>query len=223
MLIQIDNVLAPQELDTIRAGLVGADFSDGAATAGPRAKRVKRNLQLPTDSTASVELGAIVSQALKRSVMFNSATLPQRISVPMFNRYETGMEYGQHLDDAFMGKEVRMRSDIACTLFLTDPAIYDGGELVIQDLYGFHTVKLPPGNLIVYPANSVHRVNGVTRGTRTSVIFWVQSMVRDSERRRLLFDLELAIRRLMVASPENPEIGSFNGCYNNLLRMWAET
>jgi len=223
MLIQIENVLESQELGTIRNGLASAAFGDGLATAGPRAKRVKKNLQLPSDSQAAIELGAIVTQALHRNALFNAAALPQRLSVPMFNRYETGMEYGLHLDDALMGKVNSMRTDIACTLFLTDPATYGGGDLVVEDLYGFHTVKLAAGNLILYPANSVHRVSPVTHGTRTSVIFWIQSMVRDSERRKLLFDLKVATRRLIVATPDNPEIGSFNGCYNNLLRMWAET
>jgi PKHD-type hydroxylase len=222
MLIQVERVLGPQDLDTIRSGLASAAFVDGAATAGPRAKTVKRNLQLPPDSKVALELGAIVSQALQRNALFNSAALPRRISTPMFNRYESGMEYGQHLDEAFMGQVNPLRTDIACTLFLTDPAAYGGGELVIQDLYGIHSVKLPAGNMIVYPANSMHRVNRVTHGARTSVILWVQSLVRDADRRRLLLDFDLAFRRLMVASPDHPEIGNFNACYNNLLRMWAE-
>lgn len=148
MLIQIEKVLEPQELDTIRNGLATAVFGDGLATAGPRAKRVKKYLQLPSDSKVAIELGAIVTQALKRNPLFESAALPRRTTVPMFNRYETGMEYGLHLDDAIMGQLDRMRTDISCTLFLTDPATYGGGELLVEDLYGFHTVKLPAGNLV---------------------------------------------------------------------------
>jgi PKHD-type hydroxylase len=141
----------------------------------------------------------------------------------MLNRYAEGMHYGNHVDNPLMGQPgERIRTDISATLFLSDPASYDGGELVIQDNYGFHAVKLQAGNMILYPATGVHRVEPVTRGVRHAVVFWVQSAVRDADKRRILFDLDMAVQRLTGLNPENPEIGNFTACYSNLVRMWAE-
>ena len=222
MLVRVENVLEPAELASIRERLASANFSDGAGTAGSLARTVKRNLQLPPDSPVAADLSPVVLQALQRSYAFNSAALPRQISPLLFNRYDTGMEYGPHIDNAFMGGAARMRSDIACTLFLSEPAEYEGGELEVRALYGGHSVRLAAGQLIVYPASSLHRVVPVTRGARLAVVFWVQSLVRDPERRRVLFDVELVIQRLRASAPGHPEIASLVGIYHNLLRLWTE-
>lgn len=222
MLVQIENVLRAPELQQLRTELARAEFVDGAATAGSQARMVKRNLQLPSDSPVAVELGRLVATALQRNSVFAAAAFPRRSSTPLFSRYEAGMTYGNHVDNALLGRQ-RLRTDVAVTLFLSDPADYDGGELVIQDSYGVHAVKPPAGNMVVYPASSLHRVEPVTRGCRDAAVCWVESMIRDERQRRLLFDLDNSIRRLAAGDGDGQEIAPLTACYHNLLRMWAET
>ena len=222
MLLQIHQVLTKDEVEQLLEKSAQAAFVDGAKTAGPRARQVKNNLQLPPEGQLSAELGRLVLGALARNGVFQSAALPRRISPPLFNRYSEGMRYGNHIDNALMRQPDALRADVSGTLFLSDPSGYDGGELVIEDSYGFHSVKLQPGNLILYPSTSQHRVDPVTRGVRNAVVFWVQSAVRDADKRRLLFDMDLSIQRLNASVPDNPAIGNLTACYSNLLRMWAD-
>jgi PKHD-type hydroxylase len=223
MLLQIPGVLIAAELESLRGKLAKARFEDGVATALPGARRVKRNLQLPQDSELMRECSPAVLNALRRSALFFSAALPNRISGPLFNRYDTGMDYGDHQDTAIIQGPSLIRSDVAATLFLTAPEDYDGGELVIQDSFGAHRVKLPAGNMIVYPASSVHRVEKVTRGSRLAAVLWVESLVRDESRRRILLDLDLTIGNLANRSPGSEDVEKLGTVYHNLLRMWAET
>jgi PKHD-type hydroxylase len=180
---------------------------------------------LPESSAASRELGDAIVAALGRNQLFFSAALPKRIFPPLFNRYRGGMEFGNHVDGAIRvhGQSgIRIRTDLSATLFLAAPEEYDGGELLVEDSYGVHTVKLPAGDMVLYPSTSLHRVTPVTRGTRVASFFWIQSMVREDAQRTMLFDLDMAIMRLTEDSPGNPALVSLTGCYHNLLRMWAE-
>ena len=203
--------------------LAGAPFEAGTATALPGGRAAKHNLQLRHDSEAMRCSAPIVLGALQRSALFFSAALPSKTFGLMFNRYDMGMDYGDHLDTAIVASQSTMRSDIAATLFLTPPEDYDGGELVVQDSFGAHRVKLSAGNMIVYPASSLHRVEPVRRGSRLAAVFWVQSLVRDESRRRILFEVDLVIGKLAKTSPGSAELQSLSGVYHNLLRMWAET
>ena len=189
---------------------------------------MKRNLQLAEDAPIAQELGAVVLGALERHPLFLSAALPSRIYPPMFNRYDgaTAMQFGSHVDGAVRllpGTGVKIRTDLAATLFLSAPDTYDGGELVIEDTYGTQAVKLPAGDLVLYPATSRHRVTPVTRGVRLASFLWVQSMVRDDAQRALLFNLDMAIVRLTPDAPRHAALVELTGCYHNLLRMWGET
>jgi PKHD-type hydroxylase len=209
----------------IRARIDAAEWVDGNVTSGHQSARAKRNEQLPEDSPASREAGEIVLAALGRSALFFSAALPKQVYPPLFNRYQGQMRFGNHVDGAMRvhgptGR--RLRTDISATLFLTPPDDYDGGELVVEDTYGAHTVKLAAGHLVIYPATSVHRVTPVTRGARVSSFFWIESMVRDDARRALLFDMDMALVRLARDLPDHPALVSLTGCYHNLLRMWGE-
>jgi PKHD-type hydroxylase len=223
MLLQIPAVLGEQEHVALRSSLEKAHFEDGKATAMPKAREVKHNLQLPEGGEAARRLAPTVLDALRRSPLFFSATLPKRISGPLFNRYDAGMDYGDHLDTALIQGPSLVRSDIAATIFLTPPQDYEGGELVIQDSFGAHRVKLPAGSMIVYPASSLHRVEPVRRGSRLAAVLWVESLVRDESRRRVLFDLDQAIGSLAQKLPASQEGQSLSATYHNLLRMWAET
>jgi len=223
MLVQIPAVLENQELSALRAALAEARFEDGMATGMPGARRAKHNLQLPENGEAARRLAPTVLDALRRHPLFFSATLPKRISGPLFNRYDAGSDYGDHFDTALIQAPALVRSDIAATLFLTSPQDYDGGELVIQDTFGAHRVKLPAGNMIVYPASSLHRVEAVTRGSRLAAVLWVESLVRDESRRRILFDLDQTIGSLAQKMPGGIEGQTLSMTYHNLLRMWAET
>ena len=225
MLLSIPDVLSPDEITALRALLDQGVWRDGRATAGGQAIHAKQNEQLRTDSEAAQTALERVLQALNRSALFFSAALPHRIFPPQFNRYsgETNT-YGNHVDGAVMHTARtgdKVRSDVSCTLFLTDPSDYDGGELVIQDTYGEQRIKLPAGHMVVYPSTSVHRVDPVTRGARISSFFWIQSMVRNDEQRRLLFDLDMNLLRLRQQG-ESPVTVGLTGTYHNLLRMWAE-
>lgn len=223
MLLQIPSVLTSGETEHLRTALSAGPFDVGTITSLPGGRSVKHNLQLRQDSETMRTCGPLVMSALQRNPAFFSAALPSKIFGLMFNRYDVGMTYGDHLDTAIVPGASTMRSDVAATLFLTPPEDYDGGELVIQDAFGAHRVKLAAGNMIVYPASSLHRVERVQRGSRLAAVFWVESLVRDEARRRVLFDVDMVIGKLAKASPGSPEVQSLSGVYHNLLRMWAET
>ena len=225
MLLHVPEILTVQELGAIRAALDTAAWSDGGLTAGAQAAKVKQNRQLPADAPEAAHLSGLVRAALLRSPLFNSAALPRTILAPRFNRYEGGGHYGNHIDsavhsDPFSG--MLMRTDVSVTLFLNDPSEYDGGELVVEDTYGAHEVKLPAGDAILYPSTSLHRVEPVTRGARLASFLWVQSMVRDDARRAMLFQLDMAILSLRSRLSDAPEVTALTGHYHNLLRQWAE-
>lgn len=225
MMLHIPNVLGAEQVSHCRELLGRADWEDGRSTAGHQSSQVKRNLQLPENSPAARELGDLVLAALERSPLFISAVLPQRVFPPLFNRYEGGMTFGSHVDNAIRpitGTPLRLRTDVSATLFLSSPESYDGGELVVEDTYGSHAVKLPAGDLIIYPASSLHHVTPVTRGARLASFFWVQSMIRDVSQRALLFDLDTAIMQLNQEVPKSPSLVMLTGVYHNLLRQWAE-
>jgi len=223
MLLQIPNVLKPEEITALRGMLTDASFEDGGATAGFAAREVKKNLQIPVASEIGRKGGAIVLEALRRNAMFFSAALPHRIHGPIFNRYDTGMTYGEHVDNALMGSPISVRSDVAATLFLTPPEDYDGGELTVHDSYGAHRIKLAAGNMIVYPATSRHRVEPITRGSRVSVVMWIQSLVRDEMQRRLLFEMDVALGSLRKQKGTEKEGATLTSVYHNLVRLWSET
>ena len=222
MLLPIENLLSPEEARTLRAELIAADWADGRITAGHQSARVKRNQQLPQDGELSQRLAARVLERLASHPLFIAAALPHMVFPPLFNAYREGMDFGNHIDNAIRGDEDKLRTDISCTLFLSEREDYDGGELVVEDLYGTHAVKLAAGSLVLYPASSLHRVTPVTRGVRFASFFWVQSLVRDPLQRRMLLDLDLAIQGLRRAHGESTELVSLSGLYHNLLRRWAD-
>lgn len=226
MMLHIPDVLTRQQITAIRTAIDAADWVDGRATAGSQGARVKRNRQLPEVSPVALEQGRIIEQALAANALYFSAALPARTMSPLFNRYADSETYGLHVDGAarrLSGAQQWMRTDVSCTLFLCDPEDYDGGELVVVDTYGTHEVKLPAGDLILYPSTSLHRVEPVTRGERVCSFFWAQSMVRDDTRRAMLFEMDQTIQRLREKLGETDETLSLAGQYHNLLRMWAET
>jgi PKHD-type hydroxylase len=225
MLLHVPNILDRDELAHLRGALDAADWTDGRETVGVQGARVKRNEQLPEGSPLRAELARIVLDALGRNPPYFAAALPLKTLAPRFNRYEGGGEYGMHVDGAAMalGDGEWLRSDVSCTLFLGEPESYDGGELVVSDTYGEHEVKLPTGDLIVYPSDSLHRVEPVTRGTRFAAFFWAQSMVRDAQRRRLLLELDGSIQQLTASGADREALLRLTGVYHNLLRQWAET
>ena len=225
MLVRIRQVLSGEALQAVRARLDQASWGDGRATAGRQSAQVKANLQLDSTSPVGRELGLVVLKALEASPLFLSAALPRHVFPPLFNRYDVGMVFGRHIDNAVrqvQGTAQRLRTDLSATLFLSDPADYDGGELVIEDTYGEHSAKPEAGDLILYPARSLHRVAPVTRGSRVACFFWVQSMVRGGDRREMLFELDASIQALAVQLPDDPAIVRLTGLYHNLLRDWAE-
>ena len=226
MLLHIPRVLTESQIARGRALLEQAKWVDGRATAGHLSARAKHNLQVAEGTPEACELGEVVVTALERTPLFMSAALPLRVFPPLFNRYEPGMTFGAHVDNAIRqvaGRPLRVRTDLSATLFLTDPADYDGGELVIEDTHGAHTVKLPAGHMIVYPADSRHQITPVSRGARIACFFWVQSLVRDGAQRRMLFDLDTAIQQLTATRADESARVRLVGCYHNLLRMWADT
>lgn len=228
MIVHVEGVLTPDQVVLCREKLAQASWVDGRVTAGEQSARAKRNLQIPEDSEVARELGELILGSLGRSSPFVSAALPLRVFPPLFNRYDEGMAFDTHVDNAIRFSTlasglVRFRTDVSCTLFLTDPDDYDGGELIIEDVYGEHAVKLPAGDMILYPASSLHRVAPITRGARWSSFFWAQSMVKSDEQRTLLYDLDNTIQRLSVkVGQADPDVVALTGTYNNLLRMWAE-
>lgn len=225
MLLHIPGVLDAAQIRSMRAALDAAQWTDGRETVGVQGARVKRNLQLPETSPQRGELGAIVLDALARNPLYHAAVLPLRTLPPRFNRYDGGGHYGFHVDGSVMALPggAQLRSDVSCTLFLCEPDEYDGGELVVSDTYGEHEIKLPAGDLIVYPSSSLHRVQPVTRGARLASFFWVQSLVRDDRRRRLLFELDTSIQTLTRTGADDAAVLQLTGVYHNLLREWAET
>jgi PKHD-type hydroxylase len=225
MLLHIPAVLSPAQVEQMREALNDAEWTDGRETVGAQGARVKQNQQLPNASPRRAELGEIVLSALARQPLYHAATLPLRTLPPRFNRYEGGGQYGFHVDGAVMELPAggHLRSDVSCTLFLSEPDDYDGGELIVSDTYGEHEIKLPAGDLIVYPSSSLHRVQAVKRGTRLAAFFWVQSMIRDDARRRMLFELDTSVQTLTRAGADPNALLTLTGIYHNLLRQWAET
>jgi len=226
MLLHVPEVLSESELQRVRAILAKGEWVDGRITAGSQSAQEKNNLQLPDDGAAAVQARALVMEALSRSALFFTAALPRTIYPPLFNRYGgTANAFGNHVDNAvrtIAATGARVRTDLSATLFLSSPEEYDGGELVIEDTFGTKTVKLPAGHMILYPSSSVHRVEAVTRGVRLASFFWIQSMVREAEHRRLLFEMDMAILSLRTDFGEIAPAVSLTACYHNLLRMWAE-
>jgi PKHD-type hydroxylase len=226
MVIEIPELFTAAEVREMRQSLEHADWNDGRATAGYRAARVKDNDQLPVDHPLARELGERVLTRLAHTPLFVAAALPARVLPPRFSRYAGRGAYGNHVDNAIFplpGTGDHVRSDISATLFLSDPDDYDGGELVIEDMFGTHSVKLPAGHAIVYPGSSLHRVEPVTRGVRYAAFFWTQSFVAAAERRRLLFDLDGAIQSLASDHPEHGSVDTLTQVYHNLLRQWSQT
>ncbi|MES2899127.1 MAG: Fe2+-dependent dioxygenase [Pseudomonadota bacterium] len=225
MLLPIPNVLTRTQVAAMRGALDAAEWIDGRATVGAQGARVKHNQQLATGAPLAQDLGAAVLAALENSPLFFAAALPLRIVPPLFNRYAGGEHYGDHVDGAVrrMAGGAPLRTDLSCTLFLCDPDEYDGGELLVTDTFGVHEVKLPAGDLILYPASSVHRVEPVTRGARVCSFFWIQSMVRDDAKRTMLLELDRSIESLRARVGDCEELVGLTGHYHNLLRMWAET
>ena len=225
MLVRIPGILSKDQVRDFRKMLDSAPWVDGRATAGVQSAKAKHNLQVPEDCEAARELGQTILTALGQSEAFVSAVLPMRVFPPLFNRYEAGMDFKAHVDNAvrFAPGLVRMRTDVASTLFLSEPDAYDGGELVIEDTFGEHRIKLEAGDMVAYPATSLHRIEPITRGARWASFFWTQSMVRDAGQRRELYDLDRAIQDIRAEMPDDHHaVVALTGVYHNLLRRWGE-
>ena len=224
MLLQIPDVLSAQQVALARRQLDEAEWVDGRVTAGHQSAQVKDNQQLAEDHPVARELGDMIGKSLSANPLFLSAALPLRVFPPLFNRYQGGQSFGNHVDNAIRQAAggARLRTDLSATLFLAEPSEYDGGELLVEDTYGVHSVKLPAGHLVLYPSTSLHNVQPVTRGARIASFFWIQSMIRDDGKRTLLFDLDNAIRRVAGEIPESPAPVQLTAVYHNLLRRWAE-
>lgn len=224
MLLQIPDVLTTRQVAHARRRLDEAEWVDGRVTAGRQSAQVKDNQQLPEDHPVARELGEMIGKSLSANPLFLSAALPLRVFPPLFNRYRGGQSFGNHVDNAIRQARggARLRTDLSATLFLAEPSEYDGGELLVEDTYGVHSVKLPAGHLVLYPSTSLHNVQPVTSGARIASFFWIQSMVRDDGKRTLLFDLDNAIRRVAGEIPESPAPVQLTAVYHNLLRRWAE-
>lgn len=228
MLICVPDVLSKDDVADFRRIMDGCPWEDGRSTAGAQSAMVKKNEQLPPDGEAARRLGNRIISALTANPRFISAAVPKQIFPPLFNRYASsnGHHFGIHVDNAVRGDHLtgqRIRTDLSVTLFLSDPEEYDGGELVIEDFYGSHEIKLPAGHLVLYPASSLHMVTPVTRGMRVASFFWLQSMIRDAHARSLIFDLDTAIQALVERmGRDDPETVKLTGVYHNLIRYWAE-
>jgi len=226
MIIEIPALLDAVAVARLRAIIDAGEWVDGNATSGPQAALAKRNEQLAEECSAAREGGALVLDALGKAPLFVAASLPAKVFPPLFNRYAGGQMFGTHIDNAIRikrGTDFRLRSDLSATLFLADPETYDGGELVVEDSYGAQSVKLPAGHMIVYPASSLHHVEPVTRGSRVACFFWIQSMVRDGEARRHLFELDRAVQTLAAEKGQGDRtVIQLTGLYHNLLRRWAD-
>ncbi len=226
MMLTIPGFLTADEVRQCREALEKAQWQDGRTTAGDLAVQVKANEQLSSEDPLARKLGDFILERLGRSDLFMAAALPLKVLPPRFNRYRGGGAYGNHVDNAIFsvpGTPHRIRSDISATLFLCDPDEYDGGELVVEDTYGSHSVKLPAGDMVLYPGTSLHRVTPVTRGTRLASFFWIQSLVREDSQRALLWEMDEAIRRVRMETPESEAVPKLMAVYHNLLRQWANT
>ena len=227
MLLHIPELLSGDEIRQARQALEGAPWADGRDSAGPQAATVKNNEQLPHDCAAAGTVRQLVLRAVERHPLLLTAALPRKIFTPRVNRYGGDTPfYGAHVDNAIRFRAdngERVRTDVSCTVFLADPAEYDGGELLVQDTYGARGVKLPAGHAVLYPGTSIHEVTPVTRGHGLACFFWIESMVRSDEQRRLLFELDMAIMKLRDRHGECDEAVALTGTYHNLLRMWADT
>ena len=225
MLLSVPDVLTSEQVAKSRKALDEAEWVDGRVTAGHQSAKAKDNLQIPETHPVARDLGEMIVAALGRNPLFLSAALPLRVFPPLFNRYQGGQSFGNHVDNAVRqvtGTPHRIRTDLSATLFFSNPGEYDGGELSIEDVYGVQRVKLPAGHMVLYPSTSLHHVTPVTKGTRTCSFFWIQSMVRDDGHRALLFDLDLGIQRISRDHPEHPSSVQLTAVYHNLLRQWAE-
>lgn len=227
MLLHVREVLTPDEVRRATEVLAQAPWGDGRATSGEQSAQVKNNEQLPEACEETKVLQDLVLRGLQRHPIFFSAALPRHISPPLFNRYGgTNNSFGSHVDSAVRyvpGTAERIRTDLSCTMFFSEPDDYDGGELVIEDTFGSKSVKLAAGDMVIYPGNSVHRVNPVTQGHRLASFFWIQSMVRSNEQRRLLFDMDMHLMQLRTQVGEtDPAVIGLTGTYHNLLRMWLD-
>ena len=226
MLVKIENVLTKEEVAHCRSVLEGTQWVDGRITAGAQSALAKHNLQVPENAPQARALGEIVLRALGANAAFNSAAVPFRVFPPLFNRYDVGMKFGAHVDNAIRfipGPNIRVRTDLSATLFLTPPEDYDGGELVIQDTYGEQSVKFAAGDMVLYPASSLHRVEPVTRGSRWASFFWIQSMVKDDGARGMLYQLDQAIIKTRAdLGDKHAAVRELTAVYHNLLRRWAE-
>lgn len=227
MMIAIPDLLPPDALARVRAIIHAAEWVDGNVTSGHQSALAKRNEQLPEGSAAAKQAGALLLDALGKSPLFFAAALPLKVFPPLFNRYGEGQTFGTHVDNAIRiqrDTEFRIRSDLSITVFLEDPAAYDGGELVVEDHFGVQRVKLPAGHAVLYPSSSLHHVTPVTRGIRVASFFWLQSMVRDDGNRRILFDLDQAVQRLTgQLGGADRSVIELTGVYHNLLRSWADS
>jgi PKHD-type hydroxylase len=225
MMVRIPSLLSPEQVAHMRGMLAGTDWVDGKVTAGAQSAQAKHNLQVPENAPQARALGEIILTTLGQNERFTSAALAKRVFPPLFNRYDAGMNFGTHIDNSIRfvkGANIRVRTDISATLFLSEPEEYDGGELVIEDTFGTHAVKLPAGDLVIYSATSRHHVTPVTRGSRWASFFWVQSMIRDEAARAMLFDLDEAIQSLRGRLGDNDELVTLTGLYHNLVRRWAD-
>ena len=225
MLVQIPDVLSGEQVAHGRRLLDAAEWVDGRVTAGHQSAQAKDNVQIPEGSAVARELGEMILRALQQNPLFITAALPLHVFPPLFNRYSGGQSFGNHVDNAIRtvpGTSHRIRTDLSVTLFFSQPDEYDGGELMVEDTYGVHSVKLPAGSMVLYPSTSLHNVRPVTRGARVSSFFWLQSMIRDDGERTLLFDLDAAIRSVNQTAPGHHAAVALTGVYHNLLRKWAE-
>ena len=226
MLLHIPSVLAAEEVRIIREALVAAPWEDGRRTAGHRAQGVKNNEQLAAEHPESQRLGGIIAERLAHNPLFLSAALPLRVLPPRFNRYANEGHYGAHVDNAVhpvAGTNISVRTDLSLTLFLSEPDDYDGGALVIEDTFGAHEVRLPAGDAVLYPGSSLHRVTPVTRGVRLAAFTWAQSLVPQDHRRRMLYELDIAIQALSTDRPDHHAVDNLTSLYHNLLREWSLT
>jgi PKHD-type hydroxylase len=225
MLLTIPDVFSPEQVQQIRHKLDSAEWVDGRVTAGYQSAMAKDNAQIPEGHPIALEVGEMILQALGQNPLFVSAALPMKVFPPLFNRYSGGQSFGTHVDNSIRhvkGTSHRVRSDLSATLFFSHPTEYEGGELIIEDTYGIHSVKLPAGHMVLYPSSSLHNVRPVTQGARVSSFFWIQSMVRDDGARTLLFDLDNVTQRISAEQPNSPNAVKLTGIYHNLLRRWAE-
>ncbi len=225
MLLTIPDMLTREQIDQVRQKLASAEWIDGRVTAGHQSFLAKDNMQISEGNPIAQEIGELILQTLGQNPLFISAALPMKVFPPLFNRYSGGQSFGTHIDNAIRhvkGTSHRVRSDLSATLFFSNPDEYDGGELIVEDTYGIHSVKLPTGHMVLYPSSSLHNVRPVTRGARVSSFFWIQSMIRDDGARTLLFDLDNVTQRVSAEQPNSPNAVKLTGIYHNLLRRWAE-